>query len=82
MKFKVKWVPVKNEPPLYQKLWVATKDGKVHRSERIGDNYFGSERLNFDGFGFLDLAVYYNHSCNEVTHWAKYIEPSKPDAPK
>lgn len=67
---------------MYQKLWVATKDGKVHRSERIGDTYFGSKRLNFEGLGFLDLAVSNSCTCNEVTHWAKYVEPLAPDAPK
>ena len=82
MKSQVKWIPIKTKPPMYHKLWVATRDGKVHLSERIGDTYFGSERLNFEGLGFLDLAVYYKHACNEVTHWAKYVKPQNPDAPK
>jgi len=82
MKFKVRWIPVKKEPPMYHKLWVATRDGKVRLSERIGDTYFGSDRLKFEGLGFLDLAISNKQKCNEVTHWAEYIEPEPPDAPK
>jgi hypothetical protein len=83
VKFEVLWISLEKEQPhVYAEVWVTTKDGKVSRDARVGDTYFGSDRLKWLNKGFQDLAEYHKWSCNWVTHWAKYIEPEYPDAPQ